>query len=163
MKKQVLVFLSALLLTVFYSCNKTDDPTENNIDNAIDNAMDNEKSVEKEKAEKEFNTRTIKVTFPEGINNITLYEYINGFGDKIVYEFDAMEGQILYAFVYTKIGKGNVVINQIVTPGGIADGPFGERITYLLKESGKWKLIIGEDMMAGEPWKGDYSLQFEIK
>ncbi|HMQ68557.1 MAG TPA: hypothetical protein PKA90_05980 [Ignavibacteria bacterium] len=199
MKNLISVLLLLLMVTCFYSCDKSEDqevkqskdPAElqkkSNEDPSFtklegkddheseqakdqesenDNENDNEKndnSGKNEKSENRFNTKTIKVKFPAGSTQITLDGNINGFGDNISYEFEASEGQTLKASVKPKDGDGNVRINQIYYPDGKADGPFGEKMNYKLNRSGNWKLIIGEDMMAGEPWKGTYLLTIEIK
>lgn len=189
MKKLILICLSLLVVTGFYSCNKTEDqevrsskdPAEgysnkNKSASAFENDQGNDQEEKQEseqngeqnsgketESENKFNTRSITVKFPVGSTQITLDGNINGFGDKIIYEFEASKGQTLNASVKPKEGEGNVRINQIIFPDGKADGPFGENMSYKLTESGNWKLVIGEDMMAGEPWKGTYLLTIEIK
>ena len=185
MKNFILLFLSIILLSGFSSCNKTEDQEvrspkdpadgynnknkdasafENDQKNGEESEQENDRNSDRDsESENKFNTRSITVKFPTGSTQITLDGNINGFGEKISYEFEASKGQTLNAFVKPKDGEGNIRINQIIFPDGKADGPFGDKMTYKLTESGNWKLILGEDMMAGEPWKGTYLLTIEIK
>lgn len=192
MNKLYFICLSVLFITVFNSCNKTkehevrsqkDQQTseqynksedvshtelerKNDQDSITaknpDDKKESDKNSVKEKSENKFNTKSISVKFPAGSTRMTMDGNITGFGDLISYEFEALKGQTLNASVKPKNGKGNVRINQIRFPDGKADGPFGDTMTYKLTESGNWKLIIGEDMMAGEPWKGAYLFTIEI-
>lgn len=105
----------------------------------------------------------MRVKFPAGTTKVTLNGSINGFGQQITYVFEASQGQKLTAFVKPQTSGGNIRIAQIISPGGNADGPFGDQVIYTLKQSGDWKLVLSENMMAGDPWKGEYSLSIEIK
>ena len=193
MNKLLFVCLSVFFIMVFNSCNKTKEPEdgsqkdqqtsvqnnksedvshseaerkndqENKTAETPDGEKESDKKSVKEKSENKFNTKSVTVKFPAESTRMTMDGNITGFGDLISYEFEASKGQTLNASVKPKNGEGNVRINQIRFPDGKADGPFGDKMTYKLTESGNWKLIIGEDMMAGEPWKGAYLLTVEIK
>ncbi len=56
---------------------------------------------------------------------------------------------------------GNIRFNQIIMPDTNADGPFGKDIQYKLDKKGDYKLIIGESLMQGDPFDGDYILKFK--
>ncbi|MBK8549578.1 MAG: hypothetical protein IPL53_00410 [Ignavibacteria bacterium] len=77
--------------------------------------------------------------------------------------FEVSKGQKLTASVKPNPATGNIRIAQIINPAGQADGPFGNQMTYALNESGDWKLVLSENMMSGDPWKGEYFLTIEIK
>jgi len=104
----------------------------------------------------------IRVRFPAGSNEITLNGNITGFGEKISYVLEASKGQKLFVKVVVTDPKGNLAINQIISPSGKADGPFGVKTSYPLTESGDWKVVLGENQMAGDPWKGKYELTLAV-
>ena len=54
---------------------------------------------------------------------------------------------------------GNIRINQIIMPDNTSDGPFGKDLAYKLDQQGTYKLIIGESLMQGDPFEGDYVLK----
>ena len=49
---------------------------------------------------------------------------------------------------------GNIRISQIIDPDGTADGPFGRDLTHVLAHTGTYTVILGPNMMAGDPWSG---------
>ncbi|WP_156307922.1 hypothetical protein [Sphingobacterium endophyticum] len=59
------------------------------------------------------------------------------------------------------VPAGNIRFNQIIMPDKSSDGPFGKDLNYLLDQSGEYKLIIGESLMQGDPFEGDYILKFK--
>jgi hypothetical protein len=105
------------------------------------------------------------ITVTDSISSVVLHNgaavvkgHLNGVGSRSVIEFEILESDTLQAQVKPVTGTGNVRINQIQLPDKSLDGPFGQTLTYPLKKTGTYKLIIGEDMMAEGNWKGDYVL-----
>ncbi len=83
---------------------------------------------------------------------------------KIAKESDTI---ILNSADYTKLEAviiskkaGNIRINQILLPENQSDGPFGKDIAYPLEKNKEYKLIIGESLMQGDAFEGDYTLRF---
>lgn len=74
------------------------------------------------------------------------------------YTLSARKGQTVTAILKPLKKGGNVRINQIQQPGGAFDGPFGDSLSYTFKRSGKIHFIIGENLMAGDPYTGDFIL-----
>lgn len=105
----------------------------------------------------------IRVKFPTGSTQVTLNGGIGGFGENITYVFEVRKGQTLNASVKATDKNGNVRIGQIISPTGKADGPFGNSMTYNLSEGGDWKLVLSENQMSGDPYKGEYELTLNIK
>ena len=56
----------------------------------------------------------------------------------------------------------NVRFSQIIMPDGSADGPFGREIVYDLTLEGVYNLIVNENMMAGDPWAGKFTIEIEL-
>jgi hypothetical protein len=59
--------------------------------------------------------------------------------------------------------KGNIRFTQIILPGGKADGPFGRSLRYPVAGKGVYRLIIGQNLMAGDPWTGAFTLNVQLK
>lgn len=72
-------------------------------------------------------------------------------------------GNNLMATLSSDDKKANIRISQIEFPDSTFDGPFGRSLDYKIKAPGNYKIIIGEDMMAGDRWKGDFSLRVWVK
>jgi len=105
----------------------------------------------------------IRVKFPAGATEVTLNGKIKGFGDEVTYVFEVKKGQQLNASVTSSDKNANIRISQIITPKDEGDGPFGQKIKYNFDQSGDWKLILSENQMAGDPWKGEFKLTINIK
>ena len=57
----------------------------------------------------------------------------------------------------------NLRFTQIFLPDGSADGPFGRELEYNLEKPGIYVLSVGENMMAGDPWSGDFSIEVKLE
>lgn len=105
----------------------------------------------------------IRVKFPAGATQVTLNGKINGFGEHITYVVEAKKGQKLFTNVMSVDMNANIRISQIISPSGEGDGPFGPKTQYDLTENGDWKIVLSENQMAGDPWKGEFQLLISIK
>lgn len=56
----------------------------------------------------------------------------------------------------------NVRFTQILMPDGSADGPFSRDIDYDLPQKGRYTLLLGENIMAGDPWEGKFTVILKI-
>lgn len=72
-------------------------------------------------------------------------------------------GKDLFAALSSDDKNANIRISQVGLPDSTFDGPFGKDIHYKIKEHGNYKIIIGENMMAGDRWIGDFVLKVWIK
>jgi uncharacterized lipoprotein NlpE involved in copper resistance len=127
------------------------------------NSSSEDKKESDKKEELRDKSGAIRVKFPAGATQITLNGKINGFGEHITYVVEAKKGQKMFANVMSVEMNSNIRISQIISPSGNGDGPFGEKTTYDLTENGDWKIVLGENQMAGDPWKGEYQLLISIK
>ncbi|MBV4359416.1 hypothetical protein [Pinibacter aurantiacus] len=75
--------------------------------------------------------------------------------------FQVRNKGVLSARIITPAGKGNIRFNQIFMPDKSSDGPFGKELNYDIKRTGLYKLIIGEDLMAEKPYKGEFTLEIK--
>lgn len=72
-------------------------------------------------------------------------------------------GDSLFAILHSQDKKANIRISQIGFPDSTFDGPFGRELNYKIKNTGNYKIIIGEDMMAGDRWNGEFTLSTWVK
>lgn len=72
-------------------------------------------------------------------------------------------GDTLFAILSPDDKKANIRISQIEFPDSTFDGPFGRNLDYKINVFGNYKIIIGENMMAGDRWNGDFSLKVWVK
>lgn len=84
-------------------------------------------------------------------------------GKHIVFSFDVSKPGKLKATVKPDAANGNVRIAQIFMPDNTADGPFGMEMTYDLEQTGKYRLIISENQMAGDPYNGPFTLNVKVE
>ena len=57
----------------------------------------------------------------------------------------------------------NIRFTQIAKPDQTFDGPFGRELSYSVKKPGRYALIIGQNLMAGDPWDGKFRLKVWVK
>ncbi|MGS2738815.1 hypothetical protein [Sinomicrobium sp. M5D2P17] len=69
----------------------------------------------------------------------------------------------LSARLESKDTLANLRFTQIFFPDGSADGPFGRELEYDLEKPGTYVLSVGENMMAGEPWSGDFTIEVKVE
>ncbi|MEO6722822.1 MAG: hypothetical protein ABIN67_20815 [Ferruginibacter sp.] len=79
------------------------------------------------------------------------------------YSVKVMKGQTIVAIIKPVEKGGNIRINQIQLPDGTFDGPFGDSVRYTVKKSGMLRFIIGQNMMAGDPWTGDFIFRLKLQ
>lgn len=123
----------------------------------------NDSKEPEKKEELRDKSGAIRVKFPAGATQVTLNGKINGFGEHITYVVEAKKGQKLFTNVMSVEMNANIRIAQIISPSGEGDGPFGPKTQYDLTESGDWKIVLSENQMAGDPWKGEFQLLISIK
>ncbi|MCD7936631.1 MAG: hypothetical protein LUG98_07205 [Tannerellaceae bacterium] len=103
-----------------------------------------------------------KIVRPDIIDNkasIDIYKNENQF---IEVQFISMGNKRISARLTSHDTQANIRFCQIIMPDGTADGPFGRDLEYTLSQDGDYKLEICPDMMAGEPWSGTFTVDFEL-
>lgn len=81
----------------------------------------------------------------------------------ITYTLPGWSHQTFTAKVKPVAKGGNVRISQIQNPGGAFDGLFGDSVTYVTEDNGNLRFIIGENVMNGDRYTGDFILHIVIK
>ena len=89
--------------------------------------------------------------------------HINSGKTKPTYTLPAWEGQSVLAVLNPVSKGGNVRFNRVQLPGGDFEGPFGDTVRLRLKNSGKLKFLVGENLMAGKRYNGDFVLHIRVK
>lgn len=56
----------------------------------------------------------------------------------------------------------NIRFSQIILPDGKMDGPFGRDMNYDLPINGTYRIRIHENMMAGDPWEGNFAVKVQL-
>ena len=77
----------------------------------------------------------------------------------VVVYINVKQGKNLSAILYAKDARANIRINQVFTPDGKADGPFGRELYKPIFKRGMYKLIIGHDLMA----EGGSAVKFKLR
>lgn len=72
-------------------------------------------------------------------------------------------GDSLFVSLTSGDPKANIRITQIEFPDGTFDGPFGRDVKYQINQHGKYVIISGPNMMAGDPCSGVYQLKAWVK
>lgn len=116
------------------------------------------KSVESEK-----NDSTILITFPKDSTWVTVRGKMKGINHPVTVLIPVKQGKQLTAIILPEDSTANIRINQIFTPSGKADGPFGRELKRALREQGTYKIILAENMMQGEEWKGNFKLTIRVE
>lgn len=57
---------------------------------------------------------------------------------------------------------GNIRINQVITPEGKIDGPFGKNYRDTLSTTGIYQIIIAESLMQEHPYVGRYRVEISV-
>lgn len=78
--------------------------------------------------------------------------------EHVVFAFEPGDRKKLKGALSSPDSVANIRFTQIFMPDGTADGPFGRDIEYDLVQNGLYKLSVGENMMAGDPWAGEFTI-----
>jgi len=160
------------LLVLSSACNNTGETKVNTDSITItkNDSAHNEKdtisaSTPKESVtnDSETNDSTIVVKFPKDSTWTTVVGKMKGVNHPVSVYIDVKQGKRLTAVISAEDSTANVRINQMITPDGKADGPFGKDFTFTIHQQGTYKLLIGENLMQGDEWKGNFKLTIRVK
>lgn len=112
--------------------------------------------------EKKNSVDSLPQLFP-GTDTLIFPLKMNNADEHLIVPLKISFGDSIYAFLTSEDKKANIRINQIQLPDSTLDGPFGTSLHYKIKGVGQYKIIIAEDMMAGDRWKGNFSLKVWVK
>jgi len=83
-------------------------------------------------------------------------------GDVVTYSFKISTMGKLVGKIKVDTQPANIRFNQIVTPNGQSDGPFGQDIEYTLTQKGIYKLLIGHSLMAENAYVGHFQVSITL-
>ena len=109
------------------------------------------------------NDSIITIKFPKDSTSTTIKGRLRGINKPISVHISITKGEKLMAEIMPEDSVANIRINQIFMPDGKADGPFGRRMNMKIKQHGDYKIIIGENLMQGEEWKGTFKLTVKVE
>ena len=91
---------------------------------------------------------------------------ISGFlskpGDVVIYSFKISKVTKLKGKIKVDTKAANIRFNQIVSPKGQSDGPFGQDIEYTLTQKGTYKILIGQSLMAENAYVGPFLVSLTL-
>lgn len=76
--------------------------------------------------------------------------------------FESEDYKTLTGNLSSPDSSANIRFLQIIMPDGTMDGPFSRDIQYTLPMDGQYTLRIGENMMAGDPWAGEFKVSLQL-
>ncbi|MFV0143946.1 hypothetical protein OBJ68_03455 [Empedobacter falsenii] len=127
-------------------------------------------SAQKELKNSSF-VKEIALRIPE-ISDHSELKLMNGKGDfetekhaneNQIFSFRNDSSQSVFIQIIPQNNQANIRINQIISPNNESDGPFGKEINYDLTEKGLYQIRIGESLMQGDPFEGNYTLKLQLK
>lgn len=81
----------------------------------------------------------------------------------VMVNVDIKRGKRLFAILHTQDPNANIRINQVFTPDGKADGPFGKVIIRPIMKHGMYKIFIGHNLMAEGALETRFYLRIIVK
>lgn len=88
---------------------------------------------------------------------------LKGNGESIKIYIDVKAGESLHMFIEPEEQNANIRLNQIIYPGGRSEGPFSRDQKFVLKNTGQYQLIIGNNLMAEGKTKIAFNLHLSIQ
>lgn len=101
----------------------------------------------------------IKLTVIAGEAKAT---YAKDARERVTFEFESGGYKKVHVGLTSDDPVANIRLSQIIMPDGNADGPWGREMDYNLPVAGLYKLIVTENMMAGEPWAGTFTITIKL-
>lgn len=153
-------FVLAAVLALFAACNRSSD-AKNTASENKESLQDTVSSINKIPEIKIQADSVLHLLVPD--NGDTLKTDILKQSAPITCNISVSKKGKLMALITTPSGKGNIRFNQIIAPDGTADGPFGKKIEYTATQTGIYKLIIAANLMAEDPYNGEFTLKVLLK
>jgi len=82
--------------------------------------------------------------------------------ENVLLNFNNSGYTTLKGTITSRDSMANIRFNQIILPNGEMDGPFGREIEYKLIRNGQYRLSLGESLMAGDPWEGNFKVDITL-
>jgi len=105
----------------------------------------------------------IHLSFAPDSTSITVKGHLAKRGDPVICYLPVTIGKKLAASVIPDNKKATIRFSHIYLPDGKSDGPFGNTLKYNLTQKGVYKIYIGPNMMAGDPFSSDFVLKVKVE
>ena len=147
-------FIYFFMLLALFSCNQNE--KQNNSDQLLP-------AINSDTLPKQGDVDSVKNFLSPGKDTLVFNLKMDSANQHLTVPITILAGDTLYANLASKDNKANIRISQLGFPDSTFDGPFGRKINYKIKDTGEYKIIIGENMMAGDRWDGDFQLKAWVK
>lgn len=84
-------------------------------------------------------------------------------GEHVTIPVNVLSGDSIFGQLRSNDQSANLRFTQIALPNQTFDGPFDRDLSYSIKKPGRYALIIGQNLMAGDPWSGKFTLKVWVK
>ena len=105
----------------------------------------------------------IHLSFATDSVSTTVKGHLDKKGNPVICYLPVTKGNKLTASVVPDNAKATIRFSHIYLPNGKSDGPFGNTLKYSLKQKGTYKLYIGPNKMAGDPFSTDFILKVKVE
>lgn len=105
----------------------------------------------------------IHLSFEPDSVSTTVKGHLDKKGNPVICYLPVTKGNKLSASVVPDNAKATIRFSHIYLPDGKTDGPFGNTLKYSLKQKGTYKLYIGPNKMAGDPFSTDFILKVKVE
>ena len=105
----------------------------------------------------------ITIKFPKDSSSTTVTCRMNGINKPITVNIPVTIGKKLTMQLIPEDSVANIRINQLFMPNGKADGPFGRKMEMKITQQGNYKVIVSENLMQGDEWKGIFKLTVKVE
>ncbi|MEO8852865.1 MAG: hypothetical protein ABI359_03745 [Ginsengibacter sp.] len=154
MKKNKIVFI--IIVFSIFSCHQADQKKATTVSlvNTTQDSIENDKITLKD---------TLNQSLSPASDTLVFHLKMDTTNQHLIIPVTISSGKELNALLFSTDKNANIRISQIEFPDSTFDGPFGKEIHYKIKMPGNFNIIIGEDMMAGDRWTGDFILKVSVK
>ncbi len=149
---------SLSLLFAFVACNAVNDPGSKKADSLVQSVPELKDTAEMDTIV--YKSPETKISFKK---NQAIVKGAIAPGEKPAISFVIDTGRLLSIQLQPVSTGGNLRVSQIRFPDGKMDGPLGDSISYPLKQKGLYSILLGQNLMAGDPWSGDWILKLALK
>ena len=152
-------FLAVLLLSfIFFNCNSNEKKTQADQDQITLNDTIAPAS--------KYDSLAIEnneiLPFSSKVNKIIAFGTKKE-GEPFAFNFDVTTQTKAFIKIITEDPTANIRVNQVILPDQESDGPFGKDVEFPLYQGGMYKVIIGESLMQGNPFNGNFKIEIELK
>lgn len=144
-------FIASLLLFSLFACNQQDHPSAKTAFTQTDSV----------KTGNPHAADTLPKSLAPG--DTLFFKLAMDTGNHVTVPIKISAGKELFASLSSEDKKANIRVSQVEFPDSTFDGPFGRELQRVINGHGNYKLIIREDMMAGDRWKGNFVLKVWVK